>query len=492
MFMTAVFDFGEISKKGIKEDICYRNMCEVADALLNDGWGIYYLSSEEIETEKKYIRISYEELGNIRNIDVWISLENELPDVVKRIPLMLKYVLIRNVYRYIYEKQIKDEYGKIPYSIDYISNAYDYIVCANDSDYEEYKNFFTNDLNQCVICSGSANDIYSDITQRVEKKKNEPLVTIVTITHNLINARREEMIDECIKSIDKQSYKNIEHIIIDGASYDGTIDLLKKYGEKIIIYSEKDNGVYDAMNKGIKKTHGKYVAFMNSDDRYSDEKAIEYSVAKLEMHEADYSFSDVKIIYEDKTTYKWMADINNLAFGTHYCHQSMLIKTEILRRYNGFDERYRVSADSDLMIRLYKDRYKFVYIPQILVDYRSGGLSEKNREESRHNHAESFFFNIGKDLGLTMTDCMELWQLSFLKSMSLNQRINVIKKVSIRFDVNRILSVAIKGKPLTKTIVDRLVEKKIIKIKRKEIGKKRIIIAFLFGSFPCLVKINNV
>ena len=103
-----------------------------------------------------------------------------------------------------------------------------------------------------------------------------PVVTIITITYNLIKDGREAYFRECVESVHNQCYGNFEHIIIDGASDDGTIDLLNEYAQKgwIKYYSEPDNGIYNAMNKGIEKANGKYIVFLNSDDYFSSVTAI--------------------------------------------------------------------------------------------------------------------------------------------------------------------------------------------------------------------------
>ena len=108
----------------------------------------------------------------------------------------------------------------------------------------------------------------------------KPLVTVVTITFNLIKAGREKTFRQSLESIHNQTYKNIEHIIIDGASQDGTIELLEEYAQKgwIKYYSESDTGIYNAFNKGIDRANGEYIVFVNSDDFYGCKFVIELSV----------------------------------------------------------------------------------------------------------------------------------------------------------------------------------------------------------------------
>lgn len=111
----------------------------------------------------------------------------------------------------------------------------------------------------------------------------QPLITIVTITYNLIKAGREQTFRQCVESVHNQTYKNIEHIIIDGASNDGSLDLIKEYEDKgwIKCYSEPDKGIFDAMNKGIRLAKGVYVNFLNTDDYFHDINGVENSVKKV-------------------------------------------------------------------------------------------------------------------------------------------------------------------------------------------------------------------
>ena len=113
--------------------------------------------------------------------------------------------------------------------------------------------------------------------------KEQPLVSIITITFNIISNSRKKLFVKCLESVHKQTYKNIEHVVIDGASKDRTVDLIKKYVKKgwVKYISEPDEGIYDAMNKGIKLAKGKYISFLNSDDYYSGKTGIEMSVETL-------------------------------------------------------------------------------------------------------------------------------------------------------------------------------------------------------------------
>jgi len=249
--------------------------------------------------------------------------------------------------------------------------------------------------------------------------KSKPLITVITITYNIISSDRERYFRQCVESVHNQNYGNIEHIIIDGASKDGSLKLFEEYKNKgwLTYYSEPDKGVYDAMNKGIKKAKGEILGFLNSDDFYNDKSAIALSAEAIESSKADYSYADTQGIDHNngKLVDVWHGNINLIPFGLHYCHQSMFVKTKVLRELKGFDTSYKVSADSDLMIRLVALGKTCVYLPKCIVSYRSGGLSNNYSLECRKDHSTAFYRHIGKDMGLTQAECYSIWGFSLFR-----------------------------------------------------------------------------
>ncbi len=290
--------------------------------------------------------------------------------------------------------------------------------------------------------SSAKEQLFNTLIEVENLKCEKPLVTIITITYNLVKAGRKEMIQQCIQSVHNQTYKNIEHIIIDGASNDGTLDVLKKYENEgwIQIFSEKDEGLYDAMNKGIAKAKGKYIAFLNSDDFYHDMSGVEKTVCALQKNQADYCFSDTNILNEDNSIYYWIADIGNLLYARNYCHQSMFVRVDVMKELGGFDLQYRVSSDSDLMIRIFEKGYSHTKVQHSFVTYRGGGLSAITAEESRCDHSYSFYVHLGSEYGLSNKDCYELWQYRFLDELTASQQARLIAKVPHFFNSEMILN----------------------------------------------------
>lgn len=211
----------------------------------------------------------------------------------------------------------------------------------------------------------------------------KPLVTIVTITFNLIKEGREKYFRQCVESVHSQTYVNIEHIIIDGASTDGTVDLIKEYDDKgwIKYISEPDTGIYNAMNKGVKIAKGKYIAFLNSDDFYHNKDAVKLLTEAMEKDSADFSYANF-IVSGEKETYIEKGEIEKFIYTMPFGHPTMFTKTSVIRTEGGFDEKLKLPADYDLIIRIILKGYKSVYVNSEIATYRLGGLG------STTNHAD--------------------------------------------------------------------------------------------------------
>ncbi len=235
---------------------------------------------------------------------------------------------------------------------------------------------------------------------------DKPLVTVVTVTYNLIKNNRRESFIRALESVRNQTYPNIEHIVIDGDSQDGGIKLIQEYAEKgwIKYISELDTGLYDAMNKGAMMANGKYIIFLNSDDYFSGEKGIEKSIDALEKEQADFSYTDCKIVEEDGVTvadWHWQTKPRLFLIYTHmpFCHQTLMVKTEIFKKLGMFDLKYKSAADYEFVLKLVLNNCKSVYIPYEFVTFQLGGfsvnsinLAENEIADFYHKHFKSFCF----------------------------------------------------------------------------------------------------
>lgn len=242
-----------------------------------------------------------------------------------------------------------------------------------------------------------------------------PLVTIVTITFNLIKAGREKTFRQCLESVHNGTYKNVEHIVIDGASKDGTLDLIKEYANKgwVKYISEPDSGIYDAMNKGVRMAKGKYITFLNSDDFYHNKEGIEKSVNALEESGADFSYAPAVIMKEDGSSsakHPHVApDISSVFFTMPFCHQTMLVGRDVMIKEEMFDINFKSAGDYDFVIRLCLKKYKSVFVNNVFVTYRLGGLSNTNQEQSRREVAEAYFKNYNKLVPIKKVTCEKIY-----------------------------------------------------------------------------------
>jgi len=238
--------------------------------------------------------------------------------------------------------------------------------------------------------------------------KKLPKVTVVTATFNLIQDGREHFFRQCVESIHTQTYKNIEHLIIDGASSDGTVELIKEYANKgwVKYISEPDKGMCDAMNKGIKMAKGEYIAILNSDDFYTPD-AIELSVKALLENDADYSYSDTNML--DRWTLKllrvWsVPDYKMAHFYVYmpYNHETMLCKKNVYEKLGCYNwEDFDTIADYDFVTKLILNDYKGVYISKPILQFRMDGTTNHSegsqKKDSYYKHI-SYLFKYYLDL----------------------------------------------------------------------------------------------
>ena len=205
-----------------------------------------------------------------------------------------------------------------------------------------------------------------------------PKVSIVTVCYN-----SGDTIEDTIKSVLNQSYSNIEYIIIDGLSTDNTLEIVNKYQDKIAeVISEKDNGLYDAINKGIELSSGEIVAILNSDDLYQDNKVIEDVITLFEKDSLETCYGD--LVYVDridtsKTIRYWKSGEyeDGLFFkGWMPPHPTFFVKKEVYNKYGSFNLELKSAADYEIMLRfIHKNKVKIGYLPRVTVRMRVGGVS---------------------------------------------------------------------------------------------------------------------
>lgn len=207
--------------------------------------------------------------------------------------------------------------------------------------------------------------------------KNKPLISIITVVYN-----DEKFLEETIKSVINQTYNNVEYIIIDGASTDGTVDIIKKY-EDVIDYwvSERDSGIYDAMNKGIDVASGKWINFMNAGDGFYNDDILEKIFTLNTFKNVDIIYGNHNVIYPNKTRIVKAGNIDDIWKGSQFCHQSAFVSAKV-QKTNKFNLSNRIGADFELFYYLYKQKMYFKYIDSIVANYSAGGLSDIKRVDS--------------------------------------------------------------------------------------------------------------
>ncbi|MBR4625247.1 MAG: glycosyltransferase [Alphaproteobacteria bacterium] len=202
-----------------------------------------------------------------------------------------------------------------------------------------------------------------------------PAFTIITVCLNIAST-----IKRTCESIVHQPFQDFQGIVVDGASTDGTLDILKEYSSRInILISEPDKGIYNAMNKGIKHATGEYINFMNGGDEFYNNNVLE-NVFLNKTFKGDIIYGDeYKIKNGESYLFKnWETITEDILFNRYgITHQSSFTKTIILKKY-GFNDEYTIAADFDFFVRVFKKRHSFSKIPIIINKFYEDGISSTN------------------------------------------------------------------------------------------------------------------
>jgi len=200
-------------------------------------------------------------------------------------------------------------------------------------------------------------------------------ISIITICFN-----SEKTIFKTLESVKKQSFNNIEHIIIDGASNDKTLEICKEYSNSIKIISEQDNGVYDAFNKGLKLATGEIIGFLNSDDVFYNENSIQDIVDAFSKNETDIVYGNLDYVNEEsKVIRNWISrpyekGLVKKAWKT--AHPSFYCKKEVYDRLGGYNDSFKIAGDFELCLRFLEiNQVPSFYLNKKLVKMLVGGIS---------------------------------------------------------------------------------------------------------------------
>lgn len=203
--------------------------------------------------------------------------------------------------------------------------------------------------------------------------ESAPLVTVVTPTFNA-----EDCLQACIDSVRAQDCPGVEHIVVDGGSRDGTVELARAAGLRHV--SERDAGIYDAMSKGVRLARGEYVHILNADDRYSGPRSLSRLIAALREGDHDLVHARARQVRADGSVVR--------EFGRHVprarlmrkmvvAHPTVVVRRSVYERLGTFSVGFRIAADHEWVLRVW-DRLKIAYVPEALVEMQVGGVSTDN------------------------------------------------------------------------------------------------------------------
>lgn len=277
----------------------------------------------------------------------------------------------------------------------------------------------------------------------------DPELTVVTVCYNVVKGGRTNSFRNCLDSIHTQTFGSLEHLVIDGGSTDGTVDIIKEYDgrEGFRWISEKDKGIYDAMNKGIRLAKGRYIVFINTDDMFSDNGAVAAVMKSIKAENADYAFANADVYTENhsKLVYTWYSRIDDIPYGYYPCHQTMFCRTSALKEIGGFPEKY-MANDNLVMLRLVL-RYKPVYVNRVIVNFHEGGASGAmvaDKERMKQETVAFFHKEFGEANGLSKMDCEMLYEKQIFH-MAHDKKFELGAKLKLNYWVRRFFEIESSG-----------------------------------------------
>lgn len=204
-------------------------------------------------------------------------------------------------------------------------------------------------------------------------------ISVITLCKN-----NEDTIADAMRSFQLQDYPHKEHIIIDGASTDNTLNIIKQFTPEIL-KSEPDSGMYFAANKGIALSTGDIIAFLHADDFFADNQVLSRMVSLMEQNNADAAYADLCYVSKNNTNHTiryWQAgefSQKRLKYGWMPPHPTFFVKKSVYQTYGDFDTSYKIAADYDIMMRfLSKPEIRVAYCPTTTVKMRVGGISNRS------------------------------------------------------------------------------------------------------------------
>lgn len=223
----------------------------------------------------------------------------------------------------------------------------------------------------------------------------EPYVTIVTPTYNLLENNLADDFNLLISLLELQTYPYIEHLVIDKASNDGTVEMLKNYKNLgfFNFYSERDTGKFDAYNKGVMRAKGKYITFLSCDDFIHDITSIYDIVNLMEANNADFTFAPAYCRHPEGFVFLFAPSMYN-AFQAMPCsRQAMFFKKSMIEKENYFDLKFKTMSDFDFIMRIIMKKYTPAYFDTNYVTYKLGTKPMENLQRSEEEVKAIYYKN---------------------------------------------------------------------------------------------------
>lgn len=226
-----------------------------------------------------------------------------------------------------------------------------------------------------------------------EARRSAPLLTVITVSFNSAST-----IADTLRSVKAQTFEDYEHVVIDGASKDGTQDLIEQHATSRTRWqSEPDSGLYHAMNKGLATARGEFVCFLNADDYFNAPTVLAQIAGVLESSSPDVVYGDIVYVAQhatSKVTRRWFSGRytrRKTLLGWHPPHPAFVARNSVLQRAGGFPLDLRIAADYELMLRVLLDRRVTVaYLPEVFVQMRQGGSSTRGISSYIEGNLQSY------------------------------------------------------------------------------------------------------
>ncbi len=212
----------------------------------------------------------------------------------------------------------------------------------------------------------------SQITSNQSPITDLPLISVITVVFN-----GEKYLEQTIQSVINQTYPNVEYIIIDGGSTDGTLDIIRKYEHAIDYWvSEKDRGIYDAMNKGVRLSSGEWIGILGSDDFYEPNSLNDFMINSKDV-DAMIVYGNSKVFKNNKLLYvrETNANIQKIKKDFIFFHPDSLVNRKVYKEIGLYDYTFKIAGDYDFFLRVYSKKFEFKKINSIVLNYRIGGAS---------------------------------------------------------------------------------------------------------------------